>query len=66
MSRDLRYARAYISVVTNKDGKIYLKVINTGEIDRELIVPIVELQECVISINGSPVTGERSCSVNIL
>lgn len=54
------------AVVTNRDGKAYLRVINTGEIDRELIVPTIELQECAISINGPPASGERSRSINTL
>jgi len=48
------------AVVTNRDGRAYIRVINTSDTDRELIVPTVELQEIEsISSNGptnDPVT----------
>ena len=33
------------AIVTNRDGRAFVRAINTGNIDRELIVPTVELQE---------------------
>lgn len=33
------------AVVTNRRGKAYIRVINTNDIDRELIVPTIKLQE---------------------
>ncbi|KAL6256685.1 hypothetical protein P5V15_012804 [Pogonomyrmex californicus] len=33
------------ALVENRDGKAYLQIINAGEIDREVVVPTVQMQE---------------------
>ncbi|KYQ50249.1 hypothetical protein ALC60_10666, partial [Trachymyrmex zeteki] len=33
------------AVITNRDGKAYLRVINTSEVDKELLIPHIKLQE---------------------
>jgi len=41
------------AVVTNRGGRAYIRVVNTSDTDRELIVPTVELQEIEsFSLNG--------------
>jgi len=53
------------AVVMNRGGKAYMRVVNTNEIDRELVVPTVELQEIEqISSNG-PITNDSHSKSNV-
>lgn len=54
------------AVVTNRDGKVYIRVINTSELDRELIVPSIELQEIENISNSYPGGDSRDAAINIV
>jgi transposase InsO family protein len=54
------------AVVTNRDGKAYVRVINTGEEDRELIVPSIELQEIDLVSTICPESDKPEAAVNII
>lgn len=47
MSPALGYAMVHLgdAIVTNRNGKAYIQVINTSDTDRELIIPSIKLQE---------------------
>jgi len=54
------------AVVTNRDGKAFIRVINTNDIDRELVVPCVDLQE-LDSVSDKYPEGEvKGTAVNII
>jgi len=54
------------AVMTNRGGKAYIRIVNTNEIDRELIVPTVELQEIEQISNGPTNNSYSKLDVNAI
>lgn len=51
------------AVVTNRQGKAYVRVINTSDIDREIVVPTISLQEIEQISSRGPVEDKRNRTV---
>lgn len=54
------------AIVSNRNGRAYIRVINTCDEDKELIVPNIQLQELEsMSVDG-PRTNDNNASVNVI
>lgn len=51
------------AVVTNRQGKAYVRVINTSDIDREIVVPTINLQEIDQISSRGPVDNKENRAV---
>lgn len=51
------------AIVTNRQGKAYIRVINTSDTDRELIIPTIELQEIEQASPRGPLNDVESRAV---
>jgi len=54
------------AIVTNRDGKAYVHVINSNNEDRELIVPVVDLQEIEQISDNGPLEVGRNSDINVI
>jgi len=54
------------AIVANREGKAYVHVINSNNEDRELTVPVIDLQEIEQISNNGPLEAGRNSDINII
>jgi len=54
------------AIVTNREGKAYVRVINSNDKDKELTVPVIDLQEIERTSDNGPLEVGRDSDINVI